>query len=387
VKSAGTDLAASAALARLQPPSRRSPESGYVYFMVLFLMVMMITASTTVMLDMRTQGRRQREEEVIWRGKEFVRAIKLYYHKTGRFPQNLDDLEKGVANIHFLRQEALTDPMNKDGDGKWRFIYTNQAGQIIGSVHYATMQQMAILDMYGGKLPGLQGSEAGSDQDTSSTASTSSASPSGQSDQNQQGQGSTSSSSNTNCPQAPLGAPGLASSVPGLQISGGLGANTLGASLIQSQPLQIGPGSPSPLSSSSQSQVGSGTCPTTTPIAGLQLAALQALMNLKPTGPVDSPVIGGFVVGVGSTVDRKSVRIYKNGKKYNEWEFIWNPMEEQALALQQGLNQPGAGAGVGPLGQPIGLGSQSPGPGTTGGAGPVQAPPTELPQPPQTQQQ
>ena len=45
--------------------------------------------------------------------------------------------------------------MKKD-DGAWRFIYVNAAGQIIGSVKYATLQQMAIMDMNGGKIPGVK---------------------------------------------------------------------------------------------------------------------------------------------------------------------------------------------------------------------------------------
>jgi hypothetical protein len=379
VKSPCPDAAPSPPPAASRVPRRPSPEGGYVYFMVLFLMVMMVAASTTVLMDARTQGRRQREEDVIWRGKEFVRAIKLYFRKSGRYPQNLDELEKGVANIHFLREEAFADPMNKDGDGKWRFIYTNQAGQIIGSVHYATMQQMAILDMYGGKVPGLQSGDSGSDQDTSSASSNVSASSTTQPEQNQQAQGS--SASNAKCPQPSSSPPGLANSVPGLQMGVGLGSN-----LGQTQPLEIGPGSSAALSLSGQNQASSGTCPPANPIAGMQLAALKALIDLKPTGPVDSPVVGGFLVGVGSTVDRKSVRIYKSGKKYNEWEFIFNPIEEQALAIQQGFNQGTGTAGTGPLGQPIGLGAQ--GLGATGGAGPVQVPPTQGPPSPlQSQEQ
>jgi hypothetical protein len=378
VKSIRFTRAASAARARPRPPRHRSPESGYAYFLALFLILAMITASTVVMMNMRTQGRRQREEDMIWRGKEFVRAVRLYYRRSGHYPQNLDDLQKGLANIHFLRQEALTDPMNKDGDGKWRFIYTNPTGQIVGSVHYATMQQMAILDLNGGKVPGVPGSDSDSGQDNDSGSS---ASPS---DQTQQAQGS--STSNANCPQPTLGQTSVTASNPpgGLQIGGNLAANSMGFSQLQGQSLQIDPGPSSSFPSTGQNQAGTGTCPPGSQIAGMQLASLQALMQLKPTGPVESPVIGGFIVGVGSTVDRKSIRVYKTGKKYNEWEFIWNPIEEQALAVQQGLSQGGGVGGLlSPLGQQIGFGTQ--GAGTTGGVGPVQAPPTQTTQQPQQQ--
>lgn len=363
-------------------PRRRSSQSGYVYFLALCIMLVMISASSAVLMDIRTERRRQREDEMIWRGKEFVRAIRLYYRRAGHYPQDLDQLQKGLANIHFIRPEVLTDPMNKDGDGKWRFIYTNQAGAIIGSVHYATMQQMAILDLNGGKVPGAKDSDSSSQSDSSSVT---------QSDQSQTGGNSgTSGSTSNNCPPAGssgIGTIGGIGSSPSSSLQIG-GASSVGPAQLPTQlpgsssQLGIG-GSQLGIGSFSLGQNASTACPNGVQVpgapAGMQLAAIQALLQMKPTGPVDSPVVGGFVVGVGSTVDRSSVKIYKTGKKYNEWEFIYNPVEEQALAMQQGLNQAGVGL-TGPLGQANGLGT----PATAGG--PVQAQPAE-PQPPQPQPQ
>lgn len=346
---------------------QRPAQSGFAYFLALFLMMMMIAASTAVMMDMRTQGRRQREDEMMWRGRQFVIAIKHYYRRAGHYPQNLDDLQKGVANIHFLRQAALADPMNRDGDGKWRFIYINATGQIIGSVRYATMQQMAILDLNGGKPPRPPGSDS-SDQD---------------SDQKD-------SSSTNNCPQP---GPGTSNQLAAQGI--GQGPNTgLGPSSSplagQLPGLSIGQSSSGLGSSFSLGQNPTGAAnPCAVPGAmGLAPAALQALMQLKPSGPVDSPVIGGFLVGVGSTVDRASVKVYKGGKKYKEWEFIWNQIEDQALALQQGFGQAGGLGGLaGPLGQTNGIaGPGLPSSGQTGSS-PMQGPPMGQPQPSQPQQQ
>ena len=137
------------------PRRRRSRESGYAYLLALFMVLMVIVGSSVVLENAVTQGRRAREEEMMWRGQQYIRAIKRYYRKTGHYPQNLDDLEKGIGNVHFLRG-PYPDPMNKNEEGKWRFIYTNATGQIIGSTRYATMQQMAILDLNGGIIPGTQ---------------------------------------------------------------------------------------------------------------------------------------------------------------------------------------------------------------------------------------
>src|SRR5258708_31192181 len=80
-----------------------------------------------------TEGQREKEKEMIWRGKEYTRGVKLYYRKMGRFPTSLDDLTKPkLGSLRFMRQQ-YKDPMNKE-DGAWRFIYVGPAGQLIGSL-------------------------------------------------------------------------------------------------------------------------------------------------------------------------------------------------------------------------------------------------------------
>lgn len=294
-----------------RPSSRRrspkSDESGYVYLMVLFLALALVVGSTTAVQNVLTTGRREREENMIWRGNQYVRAIRLYYKKTGRYPQTLDDLEKGQPQLHFLRYAAYKDPMNKS-DGAWRLIYINGSGAIIGSVKYASLQQMAFLDLGGAQATAAQqGAQVG-------------------------------------VPAASLASQSAASSATSATGPNGATANQPG------QPL--GPnGQP----------------------------AVNPLTLLKPTGPVTGPVLGGFVTGVGSTVDRTAQRIYKGGKKYKDWEFIWNPLEDQALATAQGLGgqvpagipgQPGQAIGVGPAGT-----NAAPNPGAAQGATPGSAPP------------
>src|ERR1700722_15383141 len=139
----------------------RTSSRGFAYIMALFMIVALLITSQVAMQNIVTQGRREREEDMIWRGQQYVRAIRLFYRKTGKYPQNLNDLKKGLPELHFLRYAAYKDPMKKD-DGAWRFIYVNAAGQIIGSTKYATLQQMAIMDMNGGKIPGVkQGGDSG----------------------------------------------------------------------------------------------------------------------------------------------------------------------------------------------------------------------------------
>jgi hypothetical protein len=120
---------------------------------------------------------------------------------------------------------------------------------------------------------------------------------------------------------------------------------------------------------------------------------VAALAVLKPTGPVDGPVLGAFLTGVACKGDRKSLKVYHGGKKYLEWEFIWNPLEDAAAAQQQQASSGQGGilggvpAGAGGNGSSFGAASGSPfgsSPGSSpGNSGPQPAQPQPQPQNPQ----
>src|SRR5712671_6217376 len=108
-------------------------ERGYALLVVIFLVTVLLISTMTVAPNIVTEGRREKEKDMIWRGKQYTRGVKLYYRKMGRFPTSLDDLTKPkLGSLRFMRQ-AYKDPMNKE-DGSWRFIYVGPAGQLIGSL-------------------------------------------------------------------------------------------------------------------------------------------------------------------------------------------------------------------------------------------------------------
>jgi len=118
---------------RFRGSARKRRESGYALLLAVFLTTILLLASIIAAPSVRTERQREKEEEMIWRGKQYVRGIKLYYRKNGRFPTSLDDLIKPKnGSLRFLRQ-AFKDPMNKE-DGKWRLIYVGPAGQLVGSL-------------------------------------------------------------------------------------------------------------------------------------------------------------------------------------------------------------------------------------------------------------
>src|SRR6266436_6195956 len=113
--------------------ARKRRDSGYALLMVIFLVTLLLISTMAVAPNILTEGRREKEKEMIWRGKQYTRGVKLYYRKLGRFPTSLDDLTKPkIGSIRFMRQ-AYKDPMNKE-DGSWRLIYVGAAGQLIGSL-------------------------------------------------------------------------------------------------------------------------------------------------------------------------------------------------------------------------------------------------------------
>jgi hypothetical protein len=128
----------------LEPaPARRhsSGESGYALLFAVFLVASMAVFAAIVTPNLLTEGKREKEQQLIWRGNQYVRAIRLYFQKNGRFPANMEELEKGTLDVHFLRKE-FKDPTSKE-DGSWRPIYVNPSGQLVGSVKYHTLQEMA----------------------------------------------------------------------------------------------------------------------------------------------------------------------------------------------------------------------------------------------------
>jgi hypothetical protein len=118
---------------RLPGPRRTHRQSGYAFLLMIFLTALLMLATMLAAPSTRTERQREKEQEMIWRGKQYVRGIKLYYRKNGRFPTSLEDLTKPKnGSLRYLRQ-AYKDPMNKE-DGAWRLIYVGPAGQLIGSL-------------------------------------------------------------------------------------------------------------------------------------------------------------------------------------------------------------------------------------------------------------
>ena len=86
--------------------------------MLALLMIALPVAAPSI----RKEIQRDREVETMHRGKQYIRAIKLYYKKFGSYPPNVDALVK-TNNIRFLRKRYI-DPIT--GKDDWKPIQFGQ---------------------------------------------------------------------------------------------------------------------------------------------------------------------------------------------------------------------------------------------------------------------
>jgi len=265
--------------------TRGKAEAGYAVLLAIFLVATMLLLAAAATPNILTQGRRLREQDAIWRGNQYVRGIRLYYQKNGKYPSSLEDLTKANAvGVHFLRK-SYKEPMNSS-DGSWRLIYVTPSGQLVGSVHFHTLQEMAVAAAFAGQLPGSVAGLAG-------------------------------------------------------QLFGQVNPNLNGGSQLGTTGLGA--------QNSQQSRPQPGQSAALQPGLGGQNSMLSSTQP-APLQSVDSQVFGGSVIGVASKVKQPSIMVYQGSKTYFDWEFIWNPlMNANGVPGQQiaipGLNapaQPGA---------------------------------------------
>ena len=332
---------------------RRTGERGYALMMAVFLMTVMLIATITAATSVRTERQREKEEEMIWRGKQYVRAIKLYYRKNGKFPTKLDDLIKPKqGSLRYLRQ-AYTDPMNKE-DGTWRLIYVGPAGQLIGSLKPPQKPQIP------GQLSGAVGGGLGTPvQSAFGNSSFGSSGGFGSSFGSNFG-----SSARRNSQQ------------DGAQ--SGFGAQPGGAA-------------PAAAGTQQQPQAGAVTATAGAPpqCNGGTDSNGNPCVDPNAPAPVDTTnFVGGNIIGIGSKAIHPSIIVYETATNYHLFEFVWDPSKDitaiggtgtgtqvgtpigPGQTPGQGFGQ-GFGQGAAGQGQPGGFGNQ---PSTFGNPQPSQNP-------------
>ena len=109
---------------------QRSGEEGYVLLVLVLFSALLVIGASRILPKAVFQGQREREEELIFRGMEYQRAIQSFVRKFGRYPTTLEELEE-TNKLRFLRKQ-YRDPMTEEG--KWRLILVGPDGTFPGSV-------------------------------------------------------------------------------------------------------------------------------------------------------------------------------------------------------------------------------------------------------------
>ena len=125
----------------------RPEDCGYALLVVMMLATLLLISLSVALPKVYTAGQREREEELIFRGNEYARAIVLFRRQFRRYPASVKELLQ-TNGIRFLRRE-YPDPMSRNG--KWRFIHADANGRILDSRTYGRSAS----------TPGLQGPSGG----------------------------------------------------------------------------------------------------------------------------------------------------------------------------------------------------------------------------------
>jgi type II secretory pathway pseudopilin PulG len=94
-------------------PTRRTSEDGYILIWVIFLVAVFTLALTVAAPKIAKEIQLDREHETMQRGKQYARAIQLYYRKFHAYPPSLDALVK-TNEVRFLRKKYVDPTTGKD---------------------------------------------------------------------------------------------------------------------------------------------------------------------------------------------------------------------------------------------------------------------------------
>jgi type II secretory pathway pseudopilin PulG len=201
---------------------RSNSQKGYILLVILFMLVVLTISLLAASQSAVTEIRRDREEEMVHRGQQYVRAIRRYYRKFGRYPAKIEDLES-ANNMRFLRRR-YKDPMNPQGE--WKVLHYGEAKNAPLGLFG---KPIGVTTGIGGSTPGVNtvggapaGAIGGIPAGTLGTMSTPGVAAS-------QPQSSDNGNANSSLSAAPAGGPAATGNAPG---SAATGVQTFGGGAI-----------------------------------------------------------------------------------------------------------------------------------------------------------
>jgi hypothetical protein len=253
----------------------------------------------TILPSIKQEILRDREEEMIHRGAQYTRAIRLYFKKNGRYPAKIEDLEN-TNNLRFLRKR-YKDPTVRGEDnapeGDFKILRFGDPG---------------VRLTQGGLIPTGRGLQGAASADPNAAVAT---------------RGRNLSPTANPTPQADASDPN------------------------QNPDAQAQPDSTAQDANGNQAPAAGQTTGDTTAAASDQTGSSKSSDSTSYGG--------GAMVGVVSTNTNQfypAIREFNKKHHYNEWQFIYDPQNERD-GLPKGPWQPSqfpgqAGAQQKPVGTP-----------------------------------
>ncbi len=99
----------------------RAGEAGYNLVILIVAVTLLNIAVAAVLPLWSTAIRREKEEELVFRGFQYAEAIRIFHQRFQRYPNKLEELIE--VKPRCIRQ-LWKDPMTEDG--KWGLIFQNQ---------------------------------------------------------------------------------------------------------------------------------------------------------------------------------------------------------------------------------------------------------------------
>jgi|CZKJ01.1.fsa_nt_gi type II secretory pathway pseudopilin PulG len=325
---------------------RRRREDGYVLLYLLLMVALMGIVALAVLVPIKFQLQRDREQELIHRGVQYSRAIRNYYKKFGRYPTRLEDLDN-TNNLRYLRKHYKDPVTGKD----FKLLHYGDPGVSltgsVGSTPIAGANTVGQMNASGSGNSAFGGSSSSFSQSSGFGGSSNS------------GFGSGSNSSFGNSSSGGFGSGFGNSNSSGTSNSGG----SSGSGTNQTAGTNSSPSGTGTTPDSSSTQSGS-------------------------SGQGNNQVFGGGpIVGVASASKDSTIREFNHKHKYNEWQFVYDPTTDRGgliltpnqpplqIANQPLNGQPGnSNTNGSSFGQPTGFGNNNSG--LMGGPTTPQPPPS-----------
>jgi len=268
----------------------RPTDAGFSLAALIFFLTAASIFIAAAVPSYQMQAKRQTEEELIFRGEEYARAIQKYQRKFGVYPSSIDQLVS-TNGLRFLRR-AYQDPVTGKG---FRLITVNPDGSVTGSKVFTSNVNTQPLF------------------------------------------GNTQTFGQQQTPQQQQMQQGIQNAQQGIQ-QGSQQAQQAQQDLLRSQQ-QFGVRGQQPgFQGGGQQQ-----------LSGLPQQQQQQQRGQQPTAPGGgnpaggTPIGSGGIIGVASDSSKESIKIYNKRQKYDEWEFI-------AILGQTAQNTQNTNPGANPAG-------------------------------------